>query len=171
MELRLVGSEMCIRDSYSINWSPATGLSSTTVANPMASPSTITTYTITVTDSLGCEATDIVTVDVSPEIIVDAGFPSNVCLGDTAVLGGTPTATGGTPGYIYQWSPAAGLNFTDVPNPSAYPIATTVYTVTVTDGANCSASDDVTVFILPNPVADAGAVSYTHLTLPTMLWV
>jgi len=38
---------------YTYAWSPATGLSSTSIANPFASPTTTTTYTVTVTDYTG----------------------------------------------------------------------------------------------------------------------
>lgn len=49
---------------YSYQWSPSTGLSSATVANPSASPSSDTTYTLTVTDSHGNNASDSVTVSL-----------------------------------------------------------------------------------------------------------
>jgi hypothetical protein len=48
-----------------INWSPPTGLSSTTAANPTATPSSTTTYTVTVTDANNCVGTDQVTVRVA----------------------------------------------------------------------------------------------------------
>ena len=51
---------------YTYSWSPAGGLSSTTVANPTASPALTTTYTVTVTDAAGCKATATVTVKVKP---------------------------------------------------------------------------------------------------------
>jgi hypothetical protein len=44
------------------SWSPSTGLSSTTVANPTATPASTTTYTVTVTDANNCSATDQITV-------------------------------------------------------------------------------------------------------------
>ncbi|MEM7036479.1 MAG: glycine-rich protein [Bacteroidota bacterium] len=47
---------------YSYSWSPTNGLSSSTVANPSAMPGGSTTYTCTVTDSIGCSATDMVTI-------------------------------------------------------------------------------------------------------------
>jgi len=47
---------------YWYSWSPVTGLSSPTAANPAASPTATTTYTLTVTDSLGAVATDSVSV-------------------------------------------------------------------------------------------------------------
>ena len=45
-----------------INWSPSTGLSSTTASNPTATPSSTTTYTLTVTDANGCTSADQITV-------------------------------------------------------------------------------------------------------------
>src|SRR6185436_7955578 len=48
------------------SWSPATGLSSSTVSNPTANPNTTTTYTVTKTaTSNGCTATASVTVTVN----------------------------------------------------------------------------------------------------------
>jgi hypothetical protein len=47
-------------------WSPSTGLSATNVANPSASPSTTTDYTLTVYDANGISATDNTTVNVTP---------------------------------------------------------------------------------------------------------
>ena len=52
------------RTGYSYKWSPADGLSDVNVFNPMAMPDKTTTYTVTVTDELGCTATASVTVKV-----------------------------------------------------------------------------------------------------------
>lgn len=49
---------------YTYSWSPAAGLSSTSVANPDATPSVTTTYMLQVTDSIGCVAYDTVVVTV-----------------------------------------------------------------------------------------------------------
>ncbi len=46
------------------SWSPATGLSSTAIANPVADPATSTTYQVTITDEVGCQAFDEVFVFV-----------------------------------------------------------------------------------------------------------
>jgi len=45
-------------------WTPPAGLSCTNCPDPVASPTVTTTYTLTVTDSLGCTAADTVTVFV-----------------------------------------------------------------------------------------------------------
>ena len=50
---------------FSFVWSPADGLSATDVADPMANPTVTTTYTITITDEVGCTASDEVTVEVT----------------------------------------------------------------------------------------------------------
>jgi gliding motility-associated-like protein len=65
---------------YTYSWSPATGLSCTNCQNPVASPMTTTTYTLTVSDTLGCIATDTVTVFVDifcGDVFVPNAFSPN----------------------------------------------------------------------------------------------
>ncbi|MBL7998629.1 MAG: SBBP repeat-containing protein, partial [Candidatus Kapabacteria bacterium] len=50
--------------SLTPSWTPAAGLSSTTILSPVASPATTTQYILTVTDSKGCIARDTVIVTV-----------------------------------------------------------------------------------------------------------
>jgi PKD repeat protein len=132
----------------SYSWLPAAGLSSTTVSNPVASPTVTTTYTVTVTNS-GCSATDVVTVTVNPVPLADAGTNVTICNGSSTSL----SASGGGG---YSWSPATGLSNAFIPNPVASPSTTTSYTVTVTNGG-CSSTDAVTVTVNPAPLADAGS--------------
>ena len=47
-------------------WTPSLGLSATNILNPNASPATTTTYTLTITNSQGCSATDNVIITVIP---------------------------------------------------------------------------------------------------------
>ncbi|QLH46287.1 MAG: hypothetical protein HWD58_12030 [Bacteroidota bacterium] len=47
------------------SWAPSTGLSATNVAQPVSSATSTLTYTVTVTGSNGCTATDVVTVTVN----------------------------------------------------------------------------------------------------------
>lgn len=136
------------------SWTPATGLSSTTIARPTASPAVTTTYTLTVTDGNGCSNTDDVTVTVHPPPTARAGQTQNNC-GIESVTIGLP-ATGGTGPYQYSWTPATGLSATNIAQPVATPTVTTTYTVTVTDANGCQDQDDVTVVVNPRPVADAG---------------
>ena len=61
------------------SWSPAVGLSTTTISNPVATPSTTTNYTVTVSNE-NCSATDVVIVTVekckAPIIIPDVFTPN-----------------------------------------------------------------------------------------------
>ena len=129
-------------------WSPATGLSNPTIPNPVASPTTTTTYTVNITDALGCSGVDTVTIAVNPAPFVDAGFGAAICLGDNIQLSGNG---GGT----FAWSPAASLDNATISTPTATPTTTTTYSLTITDGIGCTATDTATVFI-SNGNADAG---------------
>jgi hypothetical protein len=140
------------------NWTPSTGLSSTTSPNPTATPSSFpATYIVTVTDAAGCIDRDTVIVRVSPPITVNAGSGRLICRGGSTVLGGSPTASGGTAPLSYNWSPSTGLSSSTVSNPTATVTATTTYTVTVTDSAGCTQTGTVLVRVSPDITANAGA--------------
>lgn len=60
----------------------------------------------------------------------------------------TPLPIGSIPklGFVYKWSPAAGLNNPDIANPLASPDTTTEYVITTThDGGGCYDTDTVIV--------------------------
>jgi len=125
-------------------WSPATGLSNANIANPVATPTTTTTYSVTVRDAKNCIATDQVTVTVGGNgPIVNAGQDQTVCSGSTVFL----NATGG---FNCVWSPATGLSNPNVPNPTATVNQTTTYTVTCFDANGCTSTDQVTIFVNDN---------------------
>ena len=121
-------------------WSPATGLSCTDCASPTASPSSTTTYTLTITDQYGCQDTDQVTVTVNPNPVANAGDDQIICGRGSAAL----NASGGV---SYAWSPAAGLSCTNCDSPTASPLVTTMYTVTVTNAQGCTDTDQVAVLV------------------------
>ena len=76
----------------------------------------------------------------------DAGDDKSISVGDSVEIGGSPTASGGTPPYTYSWTPTTDLNATTIANPTASPTSTTTYTVTVTDANLCVDSDSMTVY-------------------------
>jgi gliding motility-associated-like protein len=64
----------------SYTWTPATGLSATNIANPVASPTTSVTYYVSGTDGNGCVASDSVNITVEikcGDIFVPTGFSPN----------------------------------------------------------------------------------------------
>jgi hypothetical protein len=66
-------------------WSPATGLSATNVLNPVASPTTTQSYTMSATASNGCSATS------TPILVTVLPVPANAPInGPSAVCAGSP---------------------------------------------------------------------------------
>lgn len=156
----LAGSASGGTAPYSYRWSPTTGLSSSTIAAPTASPSATSTYTLTVTDATGQTANDsmVVTVQASVALVANAGADRSITSGASTTL--TGSATGGTPPFAYRWSPTTGLNNPNVASPTAAPTANTTFTVTVTDAAARTASDSVLVTVMqPSPALSAGVQS------------
>ncbi|MCD6502575.1 hypothetical protein J7L01_08220 [bacterium] len=142
--------------SWYYSWYPIVGLSDPNIANPIASPSENTTYTLTVSDGIDCSSNASVTVNVAPELFIDAGDDAMICAGEAATLGGSPTASGGYGSLSYLWSPSSGLDDNSIPNPTASPDTTTIYTLVVTDDADCEEVASVTVTVVPEIVVDAG---------------
>jgi gliding motility-associated-like protein len=139
-------TSICLGDTATLSgsgggtysWTPSTGLSSTTVANPLAFPSTTTTYTVTVTGAGFCTASAQVTITVNPVPNAVAGADQSICNGGSAML----SASGGT---SYFWTPSAGLSNSNISNPVANPSTTTTYIVTASNASGCTDQDTVIV--------------------------
>lgn len=138
---------------FSYSWSPSTGLSSSTVATPTATPSATTRYIVRVSDVNGCSDLDTVFVSIST-LAVNSGADQTICLNDSVFIGNA--ATGGTPGYTYLWVPSAGLSSNAVARPKASPATTTTYYQFAQDQRGCVVLDSVVVFVHPLPIAEAG---------------
>jgi hypothetical protein len=132
-------------NTSSFIWSPTNGVSDPNIANPVLSPTTTTTYTVTGT--LGfCSARRIFTVSLYPTVIVDAGYPITITNGNTTQLQGT-----GTSGN-YLWTPSSSLSAANILNPIASPSITTQYVLTITTNAGCKNYDSVLVTVIPECV-------------------
>jgi len=106
------------------------------------------TYTLTVTDG-GCTSDPVsINVVVNERPTANAGADTEIIEGGSVVIGGSPTASGGTAPYTYSWTPTTGLNNAGIANPTASPSVTTTYTVTVTDSNGCTDDADVTVTLV-----------------------
>lgn len=123
--------------SGTYNWSPSAGLSNTTIANPVASPTTSTQYTVTITDVCGT-ASDSVWVIVNVPLATVSGN-SPICVGGSSTL----CATGGG---SYLWNTGSTNSCITVS-----PTITTGYTVTITDSFGCTDTDTITVNVNPLP--------------------
>ncbi len=117
-------------------WTPATSLSDPNIANPIASPATTTTYTVSIVTGDGCDATETVTIQVLPPAPTLTGNDRYVSCSSTPVSLFVHGAD------EYSWSPSVGLSSDTIPNPLANPVNNTTYTVT---GTNICGSDELTV--------------------------
>lgn len=134
-------------------WNADSTLSDTSVANPFASPQVSTIYVVFVTDTNNCINSDTVSVVVNPLPIADAGPDTQICLGDSIVLNASA-------GVGYSWDSDVSLSATDTANPTATPVDTTQYFVTVTDSNGCANSDSVIIIVNPDfPEADFSATT------------
>ena len=127
-----------------VNWTPATGLTTSSGSPVTAVPLTSTQYTATVSNPLGCTGTASVQVNVVPPPAV-AVTSATICAVDTAVL-----MASGAGGFV--WSTGSSAN-----SISVYPATTTIYSVTGTDAATgCTATANSTVTVRPLPLVSAG---------------
>jgi hypothetical protein len=84
-----------------------------------------------------------------PVLTAVAGHDTLVCHGHPVILGGIPTASGGSGSYIYMWSPPDGLSDPTSANPVATLTESKSYMLTVTDAQGCEAVSFISVYIDP----------------------
>ncbi|MFM7016448.1 MAG: beta strand repeat-containing protein, partial [Bacteroidota bacterium] len=94
--------------TYTYSWSPTTNLSATNILNPVACPTSSTTYTLTVTNACGCTSTASVPITVNPPVVPTFNQIGPICAGTTAPALPT-TSLNGIPG---TWLPATISNTT-----------------------------------------------------------
>lgn len=141
-----------ISDALNFRWTPATGLNSTTVKQPLATPLAATT-TYTVVGNIGkCQSQDQITISTVPYPQPKINSDTLICFGDSAPL----SASGGN---SYTWSPSTYLTSTNIANPiSVRPASDIRYTVSVTENLGCPkpVTANVWVRVYPIVIADAG---------------
>jgi len=117
------------------NWSPSTGLDTTSGSVIMASPMSSTTYFVTVSTHDGCTDTSSVVVNVDSLFVVNLGPDLMLCPDSSIIL------DAGNPGDSYLWSTGEVSHAISVATPGTY-------WVNVTKGA-CNVSDSIDVSIRP----------------------
>ena len=170
--------------NFTYSWSPATGLSSSTISNPVASPVSTTSYTVTVTDNCGTpSANSVVTVSVEPQPV--PLISANILSG-CAPLCVSFTDTSLTTCSSATWSFGDGSDTTSCFNATHCFNTAGTFTVTnvVASAAGCIGSGTQTNYITvlpqpkpafsywPNPVVIVDpAVAFTNESTDAVSWL
>jgi hypothetical protein len=162
--------------SYAVTPTLPAGLSYNTATGQItgtpSAVSALTTYTVTVTDTLGQTASSTFTLTVAyPALVLTKAVPNSTLTKNVAITSFVPvTVSGGISPYTYSVSPAlpSALNFnaatgavTGIPNSTS--VAT--YTVTVTDNVGQTKTETFSVTINNPPALVVGTTTGVTGTL------
>lgn len=141
--------------SYNYSWTapsnstvtPTTGTASasgTLTASATATVSQNYSFTLTVLDANNCEAdgstATVVSINSLPGVTASVSNTGPVCANPATSVTLTSTPSGGSGTYTYLWSGSGTITSNTAQNTTTVPAASGGYTVTVTDGNNCTAT-------------------------------
>lgn len=133
-----------VDSSWMYMWSNADTSLSTTVSSSG-------TYSVVVTDTVGCTDSDSLVLTLNPNPSVDLGSDSTLC--------GSLSLDAGNPGSTYSWSTGDTSQVLTVSSSANY-------SVVVTDVNGCENTDSVDLTFLPDAILDTSATacgSYTWI--------
>ena len=151
-----IGNFQIIGDTYS--WTSYPQGFSSSVSDPIVSPSITTTYYLLVTDqSTGCTKKDSVVVNVNHPPIANIATSKPICIGDSTNIGGVAISP-----YIYNWSSTPGGFKSFISNPWVLPQSSTEYKLLVVDTVtHCSNLETIYITVNPLPVPNTGQSTYS----------
>jgi gliding motility-associated-like protein len=134
----------------SYQWQPATGLSNPDIPNPIASPSSTTTYTVAV-GVTGCVKTrmDSMVVNVRALPPITITNDTLICTIDTLQLKAVGSGQ-------FSWTPNININNTSIANPLVSPDVPVKYYASLTDAFGCKNRDSVYVDVKAFVTINAG---------------
>ncbi len=154
---------------YVYNWLPASGLSSTTVANPTVNTTNFTagtistTYTVT-TSPAGCFSTDEVIVTVNPSFDPTFNFSSSTFCKSAGAADPAPTIVSAGGAFIFT---PVGLSINGSSGLVDLSLSTLgTYTITYSFGGGCPSSSDQTITITNIPDANFSYGIYCQNDVP-----
>jgi len=140
----------------SYEWSPSAGLDDPFTNNPVATPDTSTTYTVTVTDNNSCTDMASVTITINPAP-QDSLYGTNLTCNNSGDGSASVVILSGVPPVTYTWS--IGTSTDTISDLDAGE-----YSIIITDGIGCSAYDTIAI-------SEPGTLDYidntdmiTHIT-------
>jgi len=141
---------LSVNGANTYNWSPATGLSSSTGGNVTASPVITTTYSIAGINTVGCSDTAYIIVTVNNNVVVTASANTAICQGGNVIL----TSGGAT---SYNWNPSTGLSATSGASVTASPNAPATYTLIGSNPGGCADTAYINVAVNSLPIIASSA--------------
>lgn len=127
-------------------WSPAAGLSDTSIHNPWAYIQSDAQYIVTIADTNQCINKDTVNIHLHPLPALTITGNDSICNGDTTQL----MISGG---IQVQWFPPDFLSSDTVFNPFSFPATDQAYLITVSDSNQCRTDTTIIIHVLPVPLA------------------
>ncbi|MCO5287652.1 MAG: PKD domain-containing protein [Chitinophagaceae bacterium] len=136
-------ANLLVSGAASYKWSPSVALSSTVISNPVANPSTTTTYRVIGYDGHNCFTdTAFITVAVGKYPTIDLGpdqtLPTGTMLPLKSVVENGPVKK-------WMWTPATDLDCANCPEPIAHIKKDITYAVEITSVYNCKATDTIQI--------------------------
>lgn len=153
---------------YTYSWAPAAGLSNANIANPVATPTTTTTYTVTASEpgSCGAQQTSQVTITVNPLPTATITNSVAVCQGDPSpnvTLSGASGTAPYTINYNLNGTPQTPVTTTGndfvLPAPTNIPGTYTYTLVDITESSSiaCSQNQNGTITVTVNGLPNVNA--------------
>jgi gliding motility-associated-like protein len=121
-----------------VNWEPQNEVTQTQNGD-FVSPSEPTTYTVTIENSIGCQADTFVTIGVNPLPFLEAG-PDQWVDYENIFLEATGVG-------VFSWSPSPFLSCDTCQKTQVFIDQTTVFTASLTDSAGCISTDELTIYV------------------------
>jgi gliding motility-associated-like protein len=167
---------ICLTDSVKLNiasdglrhqWTstPASGINDPTLQNPTVLPTAAVTNYQVLARIGSCTATENIIVSTVPYPIAKAGNDTTICYATPAVLHGAHD------GATFTWRPTNTLQNSTTLTPTAYPLDTTAYILTVFDVRGCPkpGRDTVVVNVTPKIYPYAGNDTLVVVNQPLQL--
>ena len=132
------------------SWTPAVNLNCVSCATPLAKPTDSITYTVKGTNAAGCSASDSVVLSVIKPFNMTVSPNDTLCMGEGKNIRAFNASR-------YLWSPAAGLNRTDIADPTVKTNVSTTYRVIGFDNYQCFTDTGyVSIIVGPKPFVNIG---------------
>ncbi len=142
-------------------WKPVSFLSCDSCSNPIATVTDNQSFYVKGNNSFGCETTDTIFIKVKKPFTITGLQPTDTICGTEKIQ----LFVTGAENYI--WSPANGLNNSNIANPIASPTASIIYKVIGYDSSDCFRdSAFVNLRVFQNPTVDAGEDKLTNFAKP-----